>query len=179
MKYFLCILLLAALMLTSCSKSGSPTSSNNNSGGVPTTANTMDVTIDGTVRLGLAAQGSKSSSSGLTVTAVVGFEAATGKTVIITLTNITSIGTYDVGVTNFGSCSFSSVAMTYSTKDASGKSLNYSSPAAGTSSVGQLVITEFTATSIKATFNATLSLQSGTGPATVSITNGGLNAAIM
>lgn len=179
MKQLIFVFLLSVVFFISCNKSSNPTSSNtSNSGGtVPTTVNTMDVTTDGSSHTGWAAQGSRSSSNGITVVSVTAFDLS-GKSLTFTLTNIPTTGTYDVGILGYLSSTFRGVTMTYTTKDASGSILVYSTPPADTTSVGKINISEITATSVKATFNATLSLQKGSGPSTTAITNGGVNATI-
>ena len=184
MKHILLQLSLSVLLLASCGcKSSDTTGTNNNTtnddgGKVPTAINTMDVTVNGTAFIGWSAIAQKVTSSGSTSINVVGSD-VTVQGLTFTLRNISTTGTYDVGLVLTNGTTVSDVIMTCTTQDGNGAPVLYANPPAETESVGKLTVTELTATSIKATFHATLPLRNGNGPSTVTITKGGVYATIM
>ncbi len=178
MKKQIAIFLLAGI-LGSCKTSTSPTSTS----AIPTTPNTMIFTVTGTTDTSLTAYGADTTIYGIKGVGVAGAGVSTAsKTAFgagFILGNITSTGTYNVGTVASLSNPLSYIVMFYSYVDTSGNNVKYSTPTTpGTNSVGTVVITTLTATSIQGTFNGTLTLQSGNGPQTVTIANGGVNATI-
>lgn len=169
----LSVVSLSALMFISCSKDSDTTGTNNGGGSVPSTSNTMTVTIDGTAYT-LTAFGIKVTNGGNTAITIAGSDAS-GKVVGLSLSNISAAGTYDVGT--FDPATSTGANMTYQYNDGSGNGVAYAT-LAGLTSVGKLTITELTATSMKGTFNATLTKISGSGANTVVITKGGVNSTI-
>ena len=170
MKKLLSILSLSALIFVSCSKSGDTIGSVNNNTG----ANIMVVTVDGTTYT-WKVFATDTILTGQRVIMVTGIDT----TVLITggirggsfqLINISSPGTYDVGPIIPGN---GLIQMFYTLND----STHYASPVPAANSVGKVIITELTKTSIRASFNGTLTRNVGSsGATTVSLTNGSVNA---
>ncbi len=178
MKLHIAILLLVAFVFASCKLNTSPTSSNY----VPTTPNTMIFTI-GTTNDTLAATAGDTTIYGIKGTGVVGVGASgTSKSGFgcgIILGNITSTGTYNVGAVTTSS-PLTDVLIYYSYVDTTGNPVKYATPTTpGLSSVGTVTIDTLTASSVVGTFNGTLTLKSGNGPQTVTISNGGFRATIL
>ena len=135
----------------------------------------MTVTVDGTA-YSWTATAHRTSIGGQTSITVAGADTSgSGKGGGFTLSNISATGTYDVGTVIINGTSAQTVTMVYTPDN----NTQYTSPLTGTTSVGKVTVTELTTTSIKATFNATLTKQSGTGANTVTLTNGSVNATIM
>jgi hypothetical protein len=179
MKTNIAILFLAAFVFASCNSTSTSTSNNNNNGGgggAP--ANTMYITVGGKTDT-LVVIATKTTSSNQTVISVSGGNTA-GVGSGFSLTNISSAGTYSVGVIGYSGGTISGVPdMLYSYKDNSGSSVSYVTSSTGTTSDGTLIVTAISATSVQATFsNCTLTLQSGSGPQTAIITSGSVNATI-
>jgi hypothetical protein len=161
------ILLLTATVLGSCKMSTSPSSGN-----VPTTANTMYITVGGVTDT-LKASAVDTTVNGVKGISIGGVGLA-GVAVNIGIATISSTGTYKIGQVNISPAGY--VILSYS-KDTTGGLETYTSPtnpSLTSSSVGTLTITAISSSSVQATFNGTLTLQNGT--ATISITNGGVNA---
>jgi hypothetical protein len=178
MKINIAILLLTACFFASCKSSTSPTSTSN----IPSTPNTMVVTVSGKTDT-LIARAADTTIYGIKGTGVAGAGASgttkSGFAAGFVLGNITSTGTYNVGTVASLSNPLAYVVIFYSYTDATGNLVKYSTPTTpGTSSVGTVTITTLTATNIQGTFNGTLTLQSGSGPQTDTIINGGVNATI-
>jgi hypothetical protein len=179
MKLHIAILFLGAFVFASCKMSTSP---NSTGGTVPTTANTMYITVGGVTDT-LFVTGVDTTYDGIKAIAVGGAGGAggvaSGVTASIALANITTAGSYKVGTLSLNGISPFYVVMEYSTTDKNGTTSTYTSPTSPsltTASVGNVTIDTITNSSIQATFNGTLTLQNGT--ATVTITNGGVNAMI-
>ncbi len=169
MKIKIAILLLSAGGFASCSTSTTPTPSNY----VPTTPNTMYVTINGVTDT-LTAYAVDTTYAGVQGIGIVGGNVVTGINYDIAIATLASTGNYNVG-------SLIGIPPGYvimnCTRDSSGTAVTYTSPTTPsltTKSVGTLTVTAISSTSIQATFNGTLTLQNGTS--TISITNGGVNA---
>ncbi len=169
--YVFLLICIGAVAISSCSKSSNPTSTNNNNGADTTSNGTMKITVDGTAYVLTTATAHTTATSRLRTVTVAGAD-VTGKGCGFTLTNISGVGTYDIA-TSFSGSTPQVVFMTYEYKDASGNSVSFASPNTG-ASVGKITITEMSTTTLKATFNGTLTNTSGSG--TTTITNGIINA---
>jgi hypothetical protein len=90
----------------------------------------------------------------------------------LSLYTITSVGTYDIGkLVALGSVP-QWVDLSYRPRDTTW----YESPSTiDSKAVGSITVTELTATSLSATFHATLPIQSGTGDSSVVVTDGAVN----
>ncbi len=170
--YVFLLICIGAVAISSCSKSSNPTSTNNNNGADTTSNGTMKITVDGTAYVLTTATAHTTATSGLRTVTVAGADNVTGRGCGFTLTNISGVGTYDIA-TSFSGSTPQVVFMTYEYKDASGNSVSFASPNTG-ASVGKITITEMSTTTLKATFNGTLTNTSGSG--TTTITNGIINA---
>jgi hypothetical protein len=171
MKLHLAILILLAFVFASCKTSTAPAPASY----VPTANNTMYVTVNGVTDT-LTASAYDTTYSGVKGIDIAGANTA-GMAVNILITTLSSTGSYGIGSVNISPAGY--VILSYS-QQSSGSLVTYTSPTQPTlttSSVGTLDITAFSATSIQATFNGTLTLQNGTS--TVTITNGGVNATIL
>ena len=179
MKLHIAILFLAASVLASCSHTTTPHSpndstNNNNGGGVPATINTMVVTVTGETHT-MMTTATNTTASGTTTIGVTGYEARTETGTGITITNISDTGTYDVGTTIVTGSTVSGIVLTYAYRDGASNSYLYSSPTSGTTSAGTLTVTAISPTTLQGTFNGTLTRETGNGPATIVLTNGGMN----
>jgi hypothetical protein len=157
MKNLCYILFLSALTLVSCKKSN-PVAADNSS---------MTVTIDGAT-YNLTGGGIGGTINGLPVITLSGTDGR-NMYVFFDLDNVTTTGTYNIGIDS-GGIAHHTVDMDFhpdSTKE-------YSS-LTGPNPTGKFIITELTASSISATFSATLTRQKGTGDSTVTFTNGSLS----
>jgi hypothetical protein len=175
MKINIAILILTAFVFASCKTSTSPSTTTTGGSGVPSTANTMIITVGGTTDT-IYVTGIDSTVSGVK-TIIVGGVNAAGIGVTIDLVNITAAGTYNIGPVTGSITSPGWVVMTYSISSKSGNATTYTSPqqpGVGTSSVGSISITTLSSSSLEATFYGTLTLQNGS--TTVTITSGGVNA---
>ena len=174
MKINVLILLSAVVFFTSCKSSSTSPSTNNNNGGLPP-ANTMYITVGGN-RDTLGTEGATVTNSGKTTMTITGQNVA-DTTCVLTLENISTTGTYDVGTGGLPN-SVNGVVLTYTYLGSDGTPVGYSST--GTSSVGSLGITSISSTAIQATFTGTgpLFLQYGNGPQKDTITNVVVNATI-
>jgi len=161
MKKIIPFLFITVLLAVSCKKSN-PVSAADKS--------TMTVTIDGTT-YNWGAGGVTGPIGGVPVTNLDGTDGTGGNEHIILfdLTNVTTTGTYNIGIDSGGNTH--TVSMEYdpdSTRAYSSK--------VGPNPAGTFIITSITSSSISATFNAVLTRQKGkTGDSTVTITNGSLN----
>ena len=178
MKLHIAILFLSVFAFAACKLSTSPTSSSY----VPTTANTMIFTVSGNTDT-LHATADDTTIYGIKGTGVVGLGASgttkSGFGCGIILGNVTSTGTYNVGAVTTSS-PLTDVVIYYSYVDTTGNPVKYSTPSTpGFSSVGTVTIDTLNASSVVGTFNGTLTLQSGNGPQTVVISNGGFRATIL
>ena len=179
MKINIAILFLGAFIFASCKSSTSPSS-----GTVPPANNTMYITANGSTDT-LHASAADTTYDGIKAILVGGVGQAgtsvAGVGAGFFLVNITSTGSYPVGTISVSNPT-SYIVMVYSYTDTSGKLVKYSSstsPTIGAASAGTVTITAISSTSIQATFNGTLTLQSGNGPSTITITNGGVNATFL
>jgi hypothetical protein len=120
----------------------------------------------------------RQTTSGQTVISIVGVDTA-GTAGGLALTNITATGSYDVGTVKLSGTTIQTVVMTYTTKDGSGNSVTYQSPNTPGSSVGNLTIQQLDATTIKATFNGTLTINGSGVETPVVVSGGSLNATIL
>ena len=181
MKLHIAILLLLAFVFASCKLNTSPTSSSY----IPTTANTMIFTVSGNTDT-LHATADDTTIYGIKGTGVVGLGASgtskSGFAAGIVLGNITSTGTYNVGAVTTSN-PLTDVLIVYSYVDTTGNPVKYSTPETPSplpsNAVGVVTIDTLTATSVVGTFNGTLNLQSGNGPQSVTISNGGFRATIL
>jgi hypothetical protein len=183
MKINIAIFLVAAFAFGSCKSNSTSSSSNNNNnngggGSVPSTPNTMVFTANGTTYTDTC-YAVQTTASGISNITVGGGSGSPDQGLGFSLINESAVGTsYNVGPISINGSSTSYATMEYSFNNKSGDSGSYSSPIAGTSSVGTITITSLSATNIQATFNGTLTLLKGNGPSTITITNGGVNATI-
>ncbi len=183
MKLHIAILFVAAFAFGSCkSNSTSTTSGNNNGGGgnVPSTPHTIVFTVNGTTYTDTNAYAVQTSVPGImSITVAGGNDGTTAGGLGFALINESTVGTsYAVGPVTFSGTAETYATMDYGFNNNSGDTGTYSSPIAGTTSVGNITITSLSATNLQATFNGTLTLLKGNGPSTMTITNGGVNATI-
>jgi hypothetical protein len=173
-------LLFLLAFLTSCSKTDNPTSANPpfvNPGGVPSSSNTLTATIDGTDYKSVSTTGSKfvfALDTSFIVTSTL-----TNGTVELNINGYTTAGTYPIGPLD-NSNRYNLIKYSYF-DSSSFEAISYQTPAAapGITEVGSVTITELTDTSLKATFNATLTHTKGSsGAETIRITNTGVNVRI-
>ncbi|HEY3875748.1 MAG TPA: hypothetical protein VGM92_09745 [Candidatus Kapabacteria bacterium] len=173
-KYFaILITLISAGIFASCNNSTAPA----NTSTIPTTPNTMVITVGGVTDT-LVATAYDTSYSGVKGIVVTGV-GLSGVNVSILLANITTTNSYNVGSLSISGTSPVYVVMSY-TAFVNGTTTTYTSPTNPTAAftpVGTLTVAALTSTNIQAAFNATLTQQNGT--ATVSITNGGVNATFL
>jgi hypothetical protein len=180
MKINIAILFLLTFAFASCKMSTSPTPSSY----IPANANTMIFTVSGATDT-LYATADDTTIYGIKGTGIVGVGASgTNKSGFgcgIILANITSTGTYNVGAVT--GVSLADVLIYYSYADANGNPVKYSTPETpspiSSNAVGTVTIDTLTATSVVGTFNGILTLQSGNGPTTDTISNGGFRATIL
>jgi len=167
-------------MLTSCSKSSSPTSSNNNTTIDTTNKTGLDsatAVINGKSDLFWSTYGQNIAITEGNLLQITANDTLDGR-IVLSLTNITKPGVYDVGIFVIGT-TYYGVEMSCTFVYPPYPNGSYRSPQASTVSVGKLTVQEITATSIKAIFNATLTKYvNGSIPDSVVITNGSLNATI-
>ena len=144
---------------------------------MPTTANTMIFTANGTTYTDTGVVAAKSTSGGQTTIGVAGGNAAK-ETAGFTLYNESTAGTsYQVGPITLNGTTESYSTLVYAFNNAPTDSGSYGPPIGATSSVGNITIVSISATNIQATFNATLTRLTGNGPSTIQMT-GGVNATL-
>lgn len=179
--FFYSIVILT-VFLTSCSNTDDPTNIPPfvNPGGVPSTANTLTATIDGKDFKTVSCSGSRfffALDTNLIITCPL-----TNGFVELNINGYTAAGTYAIGPLDTTAEGNRYNLIKYSYMDSSiFETIAYQTPAAspGIPDVGSLTITELTDTSLKATFNATLTHTTGSsGAQTISITNAGVNVHI-
>jgi hypothetical protein len=154
MKLHIAILLLAVGAFASCkSNSTSPSSNNTNNGGgsVPTTPHTMVFTANGITYTDTNAYAVQTSVPGImSITVAGGNDGTTAGGLGLALINESTVGTsYEVGPISFTGSSTSYATMDYGFNNNSGDTGTYSSPIAGTSSVGNITITSLSARAFK------------------------------
>ena len=167
MTKFFITSLLTLTILASCKSNSISSNSNSNE---LAAANQWILTVGGT-RYVWQAYAAKISSQGITEIIVNSRDTVsfTDKVAGFVLTNISSPGTYDIGVlTKFAD---GYIVPAYTAHDTT----DYSTPGFQPIAVGKITITELTANSLKATFNETLTKVRGIGDSTVTITNGSVN----
>ena len=174
MKKILSVLSLTALLLVSCSKKSDTTGTNNNNNNSNAPLGQVLATVGGT-NLTLTGLATKTGVSGAVSLGLVGTD-ATGRSVVIAMINITASGTYDIG-TVVAIVPPQSIGIDYTTTDASGTSISYSSTNQPAVKQGTITITSYTATNIQGTFSATgLKTDNATAsPQTVDIASGSFN----
>ena len=167
-----------ALTLLSCSNGGDASSSNTYTDPltIPTTLNTMIFSVDGSAIEITPAYTYLGTLLGDTVTLVAGVD-NNGKATGVGLLGIHAAGTYPIGSEDTTGGNIQAIDMDY-IYYLPGDTVKYLTPQPipGSPSVGTLKLTELTATSIKATFTATLTKTQGiAGAPTIKIA-GGVNA---
>jgi len=177
-KHYLRLLAASLLACTflSCSKGGDTIGPvNTNAELVPSTANTMIVSIDGAATITLQAYGVKALISGDTMSIVAGSDNQKG--VGLGLLGIHSAGTYPIGTEDIAGGRIQAVVMDY-IYYLPGDTVKYLTPqpTPGSPSVGTLHLAELTGTTLKATFNATLTKTQGVAGAPTIKIAGGVNA---
>lgn len=182
MKKLLPVLMLSALLFVSCSKGGDTigvVNTGDNTGAIPSTKNTMTVTINGTVKT-FQAFGFKFDLIGGDTSILVAGASPSYEGVGFGTLLIHSTGKYNVGGMDSSGILKPIVTMNYQYIAPGNDSVTYATEAViGTPPVGTLTITELTSTSLKAAFHATLKKKSGiSGAATVDLTNGGVNVTL-
>lgn len=182
MRYSFSLLLLIVFLglLNSCGSTDSTTSAPPfvNPGGVPTTINTMTATIDGKDFKSVFCVGLKVFIDD-TITSIIISGADLTRGLGLGITGHKTTGTYPVGSMDTSGGAIRFITMNYNEIKASiHDTLFYQTPFASPDDppVGSLTIVELTQTSLKATFNATLTKSQGiSGASTITITNGGVN----
>ena len=168
---------LLACTLLSCSKGGDTIGpvNTNDAETIPSTANTMIVSIDGAATITLQAYGVKALISGDTMSIVAGSDNQKG--VGLGLLGIHSAGTYPIGTEDIAGGRIQAVIMDY-IYYLPGDTVKYLTPqpTQGSPPVGTLKLAELTSTTLKATFNATLTKTQGVAGAQTIKIAGGVNA---
>jgi hypothetical protein len=163
------------VFLASCNDGGSPSGGEDNGlfGTIPTTPNTMVVTIDG-VDQTYQCLGVKAVWGFDTMYVLAGADNFSFKGVGLGYTKIWAPGTYDIGTIELISGSPRMVTMNYMYRANAGDTVTYITQNDLTStSAGTLKIVEISPTVLKASFHATLPKTEGfSGAPTASITKG-------
>jgi len=179
---FLLVVILSGFLLSCKNSTEAPPTTPPfvNPGGVPTTSNTLTATIDGKDYKSVSCSSSRfvfALDTSLIVTSTL-----TNGTVELNINGYATPGTYPVGPLDNSGGGNRYNLIKYSYVDSSiSETISYQTPPAapGIPDVGSITISEFTDTSLKATFNATLTQTKGSsGASTISITNAGVNVRI-
>jgi len=169
---------LCACSLLACSKGSDSVSPNTNTDAetIPSTPNTMTVSIDGSAVITLLTFGAKGILFGDTMSLAAGVD-ITQRGVGLGLLGIHAAGTYPIGTEDTVAGMPQAVVMDY-IYYLPGDTIKYLTPqpTLGSPPVGTLKLAELTDTTIKGTFHATLTKMHGiAGAPTVTIA-GGINA---